>query len=117
MHAVHRSREQWVILMSKVGFPGDGDSLSGGGDVGARTRAFDWTTTPLGSPEGWPRNLKEAILSHLSAANVNASGREDEGRRPEASPVEEALRQSERRHRDLFESICATTPTRSSPRS
>jgi hypothetical protein len=59
-----------VILMSEVGLPGD--FLSDGGEMGARMRAFDWATTPFGSPEGWPQNLKDAIASHVSAAIVDA---------------------------------------------
>ena len=73
--------------------------------MGARIRAFDWATTPLGSPERWPQNLKDAIASHLSAAIGNAPGREDERRRAEAPPAEEALRESERRHRELLDSM------------
>jgi hypothetical protein len=55
-------------------------------------RAFDWATTPLESPEQWPEHLKNAIALCLG-----------EGRRAEAPPAEVALRESERRHRDLFE--------------
>ena len=56
--------------MSEVDLPGDRDFLSGSGEMGARMRAFDWAATPLGSPEGWPQNLKDAIAGHLSAAIV-----------------------------------------------
>ena len=34
------------------------DFLSGGGDMGARIRAFDWEATPLGSPLQWPKVLQ-----------------------------------------------------------
>jgi PAS domain-containing protein len=91
--------------MSDVGLPGDCDFLSVGGEIGARMRAFDWAATPLGSPEGWPQNLKDAIASHVSAEMGNAPGRRDERRRAEAPPADDALRETERRHRDLFESI------------
>ena len=37
------------------------DFLSGGGEMGARIRAFDWEATALGPPEGWPRNLRMAL--------------------------------------------------------
>ena len=47
--------------MSEVDRPGDCDFLSGGGQMDTRMRAFDWTTTPLGPPERWPQNLKDAI--------------------------------------------------------
>ena len=30
------------------------DFLSGGGEMGARMRAFDWSATTLGPPEDWP---------------------------------------------------------------
>ena len=90
--------------MSEVDLPGDCHFLSGGGEMGARMRAFDWSTTPLGPPEGWPQHLKDAITSHLSAAVVNAPpGREDECRRAEAPPAEEALRESEARLRAVIE--------------
>jgi signal transduction histidine kinase len=32
--------------------------LSGGGDMGERIRAFDWSATPLGAPDDWPDALK-----------------------------------------------------------
>ena len=74
--------------MSEVVLPGDGDFLSGGGEAGARIRAFDWAATPLGPPEGWPQNLKDSIASHVSGATA-----------------EEAPGESEQRRRDLFESM------------
>ena len=37
------------------------DFLAGGGDMGALMRAYDWTTTSLGSPDGWPQGLRTAI--------------------------------------------------------
>src|SRR5690242_11068063 len=37
------------------------DFLNGGGQMGALVRAHDWTTTPLGPPEGWPLSLKTAV--------------------------------------------------------
>ncbi len=37
------------------------DFLAGGGEMGARTRALDWTRTPLGSPATWPQSLKTII--------------------------------------------------------
>ncbi|MBB3226489.1 PAS domain S-box-containing protein [Luteibacter sp. Sphag1AF] len=38
----------------------DFDFLIGGGDMGRRTRAFDWAATPLGPPGQWPQGLKTA---------------------------------------------------------
>jgi hypothetical protein len=52
VHALLRRANSGVILMSEVDLPGDCDFLSGGGEMGPRMRAFDWATTPLGSPEG-----------------------------------------------------------------
>jgi hypothetical protein len=43
-----------VSLQSAVGVPGEYGFLSGGGEMGARMRAFDWATTPLGLPNEWP---------------------------------------------------------------
>lgn len=37
------------------------DFLSGGGEMGARMRALDWRTTPLGAPDGWPLSLRTAV--------------------------------------------------------
>ena len=41
--------------------------LDGGGEMGARMRAFDWAQTPLGSPAGWPQSLKAAITFCLGS--------------------------------------------------
>src|SRR5215472_3049677 len=35
--------------------------LAGGGEMGERTRAFDWSTTPVGPVGGWPQSLKTAV--------------------------------------------------------
>jgi signal transduction histidine kinase len=35
--------------------------LQHGGEMGARMRAFDWSRTPLGPIERWPRHLKVAV--------------------------------------------------------
>jgi PAS domain S-box-containing protein len=37
------------------------DFLAGGGEMGALTRAFDWSATPLGKPETWPQSLRTAV--------------------------------------------------------
>ncbi|WP_157758925.1 ATP-binding protein [Cystobacter fuscus] len=37
------------------------EGLTGGGEMRARIRAFDWTRTPLGPPEHWPQSLKTAV--------------------------------------------------------
>ncbi|WKB51700.1 ATP-binding protein [Eleftheria terrae] len=41
--------------------------LQGGGEMGARMRAFDWSTTPLGPPEGWPAPLQTATRIMLTS--------------------------------------------------
>ncbi|SDQ77668.1 PAS domain-containing protein [Pseudoxanthomonas sp. CF125] len=40
--------------------------LEGGGEMGERTRAFDWASTPLGAPETWPVQLKTMVRLLLS---------------------------------------------------
>ena len=35
--------------------------LAGGGEMGALTRAFDWSKTPLGPIEQWPRSLLTSV--------------------------------------------------------
>src|SRR5690349_11138002 len=41
--------------------------LAGGGEVGARTRAFDWSKTPLGPTAAWPQSLKTAVQIMLNS--------------------------------------------------
>jgi PAS domain S-box-containing protein len=41
--------------------------LAGGGEMGARMRALDWTKTPLGSPERWPQSLKTIVRMMLDS--------------------------------------------------
>ncbi|MGZ4826824.1 MAG: hypothetical protein ACXVY9_05615, partial [Terriglobales bacterium] len=41
--------------------------LSGGGEMGARTRAFDWSQTPLGPVEKWPQSLKTSVSICLAS--------------------------------------------------
>jgi signal transduction histidine kinase len=43
------------------------DLLSGGGEMGARLRAYDWTSNPLGDPKSWPRSLKTAARIMLTS--------------------------------------------------
>jgi PAS domain S-box-containing protein len=40
--------------------------LEGGGEAGAEIRAYDWSKTPLGHPETWPRSLKTAVSAMLA---------------------------------------------------
>jgi len=37
------------------------DFLAGGGEMGALTRAHDWSSSPLGRPESWPQSLRTAV--------------------------------------------------------
>ena len=37
------------------------DFLAGGGEMGALTRGYDWSATPLGPPQGWPQSLRTAV--------------------------------------------------------
>ena len=41
--------------------------LDGGGEAGALMRAFDWSATPLGEPDGWPQPLKTLVGVLLAA--------------------------------------------------
>src|ERR1700691_1445660 len=38
-----------------------------GGEMGARMRALDWSTTPLGAPEHWPQSLKTIVRVMLDS--------------------------------------------------
>src|SRR3954470_5995977 len=40
--------------------PQDG-FLAGGGEMGERIRALDWSKTPLGPTDGWPQSLRSAV--------------------------------------------------------
>jgi two-component sensor histidine kinase len=41
--------------------------LTGGGEMGRRIRAFDWSQTVLGPPQGWPDSLKTALRIMLAS--------------------------------------------------
>jgi signal transduction histidine kinase/DNA-binding response OmpR family regulator len=41
--------------------------LSGGGELGELIRGFDWSATPLGTPEFWPQNLRMALRIMLTS--------------------------------------------------
>ena len=47
--------------MLKINRPTSADFLAGGGEMGALTRAYDWSATPLGKPETWPQSLRTAV--------------------------------------------------------
>ena len=46
--------------------------LLDGGEMGARMRAHDWSTTPLGSPETWPQSLKTMVAACLNSPLLGA---------------------------------------------
>ncbi|MBL8286547.1 MAG: response regulator [Rubrivivax sp.] len=41
--------------------------LAGGGEMGARARARDWSATPLGAAAGWPQSLRTAASTCLNS--------------------------------------------------
>ena len=47
--------------MLKINRPTSADFLAGGGEMGALTRAYDWSANPLGTPETWPQSLRTAL--------------------------------------------------------
>jgi len=50
-----------LSLMLKINRPTSADFLAGGGEMGALTRAHDWSASPLGKPESWPQSLRTAV--------------------------------------------------------
>src|ERR1700759_3723312 len=42
-------------------------SLAGGGEMGERTRTFDWSKTPAGPVAGWPQSLKTLVRTLLDS--------------------------------------------------
>jgi PAS domain S-box-containing protein len=47
--------------MLKINKAASADFLAGGGEMGALTRAYDWSASPLGKPETWPQSLRTAL--------------------------------------------------------
>jgi PAS domain S-box-containing protein len=47
--------------MLKINRPIFADFLAGGGEMGALTRAYDWSASPLGKPDAWPQSLRTAV--------------------------------------------------------
>src|SRR6202158_3988681 len=47
--------------MLKINRPTFADFLAGGGEMGALTRPYDWSSSPLGKPETWPQSLRTAV--------------------------------------------------------
>jgi two-component sensor histidine kinase len=50
-----------------MGGTGVSDFLGGGGELGALTRAFDWSKTPLGTPDTWPQSLRVTVRLVLTS--------------------------------------------------
>ncbi|MGC2775940.1 MAG: HWE histidine kinase domain-containing protein [Bradyrhizobium sp.] len=46
---------------------GVSDFLAGGGEMGALTRAFDWSRTSLGPPDTWPQSLRVTVRLVLTS--------------------------------------------------
>jgi PAS domain S-box-containing protein len=47
--------------MLQINRPTSADFLAGGGEMGALTRAYDWSASPLGKPGTWPQSLRTAL--------------------------------------------------------
>jgi PAS domain S-box-containing protein len=47
--------------MLKINRSTSADFLAGGGEMGALTRGYDWSSSPLGKPETWPQSLRTAV--------------------------------------------------------
>jgi signal transduction histidine kinase/CheY-like chemotaxis protein len=43
------------------------ETLAGGGEMGARMRAIDWSATPLGPVKSWPQSLKTCVRIVLTS--------------------------------------------------
>ena len=43
------------------------DFLIGGGEMGARIRAYDWNSSVLGAPESWPQSLRVTVRLILNS--------------------------------------------------
>jgi PAS domain S-box-containing protein len=50
-----------------VGKTGTADCLQGGGEMGARMRALDWSRTPIGPVERWPQSLRTSVSICLAS--------------------------------------------------
>ncbi len=57
--------------MSEDGWKGEEPDplafLSGGGEMGERTRAFDWSRTPIGPIQDWPQSLRTVVRVMLDS--------------------------------------------------
>ncbi|WP_148649352.1 ATP-binding protein [Novosphingobium barchaimii] len=46
--------------------------LTGGGEIGALMRAFDWSATPLGDPGTWPQSLRSIVSACINSPILGA---------------------------------------------
>src|SRR5262245_46055930 len=56
--------------MRGIGFdrsPASAASVKGGGEMGARVRAKDWSESPLGSMDTWPQSVGAAVSICLNS--------------------------------------------------
>ncbi|WP_278913822.1 ATP-binding protein [Deinococcus wulumuqiensis] len=53
--------------LSPTAFPDRQDIFAGNSLMSQRMRAFDWGSTPLGEPEGWPQSLKTIVRTMLTS--------------------------------------------------
>jgi PAS domain S-box-containing protein len=53
-----RRRLSWMLKITNAV---SADFLAGGGEMGASTRAYDWSASPLGKPETWSQSLRTAL--------------------------------------------------------
>src|SRR3984885_10225769 len=72
----HSAQHQCRVGMNKSGESMDNDLapnskqfdfLAGGGEMGARMQALDWTRTPLGPVAAWPQSLKTIVRVMLDS--------------------------------------------------
>lgn len=47
--------------MTEARIPEVEQIIAGGGEMGEMIRTYDWSSTPIGSPEEWPQSLRTAI--------------------------------------------------------
>jgi PAS domain S-box-containing protein len=56
--------EQASVVSPELDGPIEGDGAwfpAAGGEMGARIRCFDWSSTPLGPTSAWPTSLRQAV--------------------------------------------------------
>src|SRR5690348_7751659 len=49
-------------------FPGDSE-------LARRMRVFDWASSPLGAPDGWPKDLQATVRTLLATVNAESDAR------------------------------------------